>query len=422
MKQICIAGIPVSHSFHQADGPFAVSGFLDHSALGKAGKLAEHSAVRNSLQIGQCNLGLSVVGKLLCQKKPRKMMVAVDKQRKAQSRRKRLSRIALFRQDKGHHGRSDMLLDCGNLACFLFERCADIVPVELSRQLRVDQAIDDLPLLLACVEGGEAKRNMRWKVVCLKSGYTLFRLVDEPEAFRHQRCVKSEKGWHAGVGINRDPAGFEKGGNAGITLTGRDKAPATDYAGHGKCLTVFGDSVGKHNAGRPVIIAQRQRCCRFTAQRHHDVQSFKLAAKGGCLLDIAIIILCQECLPQQCDIAGIILERAQEKICGLSNIVEIESLPRCQKVACGCHCVMCGTNGRGLVRTVRCAGRGATGLGHAARNRRGALLCQGDGGLLVAAAPGNREQHKDAADRKCGRPVTSSSMKRGEHDPSLPAY
>ena len=62
VKQIGISRVPVCHGFHEADGPVAVSGFLDHGTLGKAGELAEHSAVWNTFQIGQRNLGLSVIG------------------------------------------------------------------------------------------------------------------------------------------------------------------------------------------------------------------------------------------------------------------------------------------------------------------------------------------------------------------------
>ena len=263
---------------------------------------------------------------------------------------------------------------------------------------------------------------MRWQAVCLKSGHALQRLVDEPEPFGHQRGVKPEEGRHAGVDVNRHPAGFEKGGNAGIALTGRNEAPATDHAGHGKRLTVFGDPVGKNNARRPVGVAKRQRGGRLSAKRHHDIQPFKLAAKSRCLFDVAVIILCQKRLPQQRDIAGIILKRAQEEIRRLPDIVEIERLPRRQIVARGRHSVVRGANHRRLVRVVLGTGSRAAGLRHVARDRRGGLLCQGDGSLRVAPATGQRKQDKCGADRQSGRPVISSSMKRGEHDPSLPAY
>ena len=181
-------------------------------------------------------------------------------------------------------------------------------------------------MALPRVQGGKIKRDMRWQGIRFEAGHALNRLMDQSKPFGHQRRMEPEEGGHASVGVDRHAARLEKGGNAGIALARRDKAPATDHTRHGKRLAVLGDPVGKNDAGGPVVIAKRQRGGGLAAERDHDVQPFQLAAEGGCLFDIAVIILCQEGLPQQRHVAGVVLQRAKEEVRRLADIIEIECL------------------------------------------------------------------------------------------------
>ena len=222
-------------------------------------------------------------------------MAWIDEQAEPQPRRQGLRPVAAALLQRHRHNRvGDMLLNRWQDAGLLTQTVNDLGPVELGRQSRIDNVSGNVPLALPPMKGRQLQGDMRRYRILMKAGHPLARFGIKTKPFGHQRSVKTEIGGHATFGINRQPSGLKKSGNTGIALADRHQAPGLDQPGHDHRRIVLGNPVGKNLRRWPVAIAKRQRRCRFAGKRHDDIEAFKLPAKGGGPLDIAVVILCQE--------------------------------------------------------------------------------------------------------------------------------